>query len=293
MPHSADVFALARDLEHVPHMNNSGIRTRWSPGLILLAPAIALAAACGSGEPKTDAERLARGREIIERMSTKLSSSPAVTVTTREVRNQVKASGEAQVINLTRESAIRRPDRAYFKTSGDIQVEGWYDGVGLTVALHDQKVFAQARMPETLDKALDSMYERYGVPTPVGDYFYSSPAKALLADSTTGGWVGREAVDGQQADHLAFKDKGVDWEVWVAATGDPVPLKARSTFTGTKRLRDIEMTFSNWNFAPTIADDRFTPKVPADYEGIAMVQRARVLRNIPDETPAPAEPVKK
>ena len=269
-------------------MSTPGTGTRRSSSLILVVLAAALGSACGPGEPRTDAERLARGREVIERMSTKLSSSPTLSVTTREVRNQVKASGEAQVITLTRESVIRRPDRAYFKTSGDLQVEGWYDGVGLTVALHKDKVFAQARMPETLDKALDSMYERYGVPTPVGDYFYSNPAKALLADSTTGGWVGREAVDGQQADHLAFKDKGVEWEVWVAATGDPVPLKARSKFTGTKRLRDIDMAFSNWNFTPALTDDRFTPKVPSDYEGIAMVQRARVLRNIPEDTPVPA-----
>jgi hypothetical protein len=291
-----DAFALARDLEKLLLMNIPRPRTRRSSCLTLVALAAAVGTACGPGEPRTDAERLARGREIIERMSTKLGSAKAFSVSTREVRDQVKASGEAQVINLTRESAIRRPDRAYFKTSGDVQSEGWYDGVGLTVALHKQKVFAQARMPETLDKALDSMYERYGVPTPIGDYFYSSPAKALLADSTTGGWVGREVVDGQQADHLAFKDKGVNWEIWVAATGDPLPLKARSQFTETKRLRQIDMAFSDWNFAPTIADDRFTPKVPADYEGIAMVQRARVLRNIPDDAPAPAPaaaPVKK
>ncbi len=275
-------------------MSIPGVRTRRSSQLILVALAAAFGIACGPGEPKTDAERLARGREIIERMSTKLGSAQSLSVTTREVRDQVKANGEAQVVTVTRESAIRRPDRAYFKTSGDAEVEGWYDGVGLTVALHKDKVFAQARMPETLDRALDSMYQRYGVPTPVGDYFYSSPAKALLSDSTTGGWVGREAVDGQQADHLAFKDKGVDWEVWVAATGDPVPLKARSKFTETKRLRQIDLAFSNWNLAPAIADNRFTPTVPADYEGIAMVQRARVLRNIPEDAAAPAAaPAKK
>jgi len=255
--------------------------------------AAGLATACGPGEPRTDAERLARGREIVERMSTRLGSAPTLSVTTREVRDQIKLNGEAQTVTLTRETVLRRPDRFYTKTSGDVQNEAWYDGVGLTVAIHADKVFGQARMPETLDKTLDSMHERYGVSTPVGDFLYSSPVKALLADSTTGGWVGREAVDGQQADHLAFKDKGVNWEIWVAATGDPVPLKARAEFTENKHLREIDLAFSNWNFAPAIADDRFKPKVPADYEGIAIVQRARVLRNIPDEPPPAAAPVKK
>ena len=78
-------------------------------------------------------------------------------------------------------------------TTGDRQNETWYDGVGLTLVLHKDKVFGQARMPETLDKTLDAMHERYGVSTPLSDFIYSSPAKALITDTTTGGWVGREA----------------------------------------------------------------------------------------------------
>ena len=180
-------------------------------------------------------------------------------------------------------------------TTGDRQNETWYDGVGLTLVLHKDKVFGQARMPETLDKTLDAMHERYGVSTPLSDFIYSSPAKALIADTTTGGWVGRETIDGQEADHLAFKDKGVNWELWVAATGDPVPRRLVAEFLEDKRLRKVDVTFKEWNLAPQVASDRFTPKVPADYEGIAIVQRARVLKNVPEGDPAAptAGPVKK
>ena len=52
-------------------------------------------------------------------------------------------------------------------------------------------------------------------------------------------------------------------------------------FTDDKQLRKVETTFKDWNLAPQIAEDRFSPTVPADYEGIAMVQRALVLRNMP------------
>jgi hypothetical protein len=143
-------------------------------------------------------------------------------------------------------------------------------------------------MPETLDKTLDAMHERYGVATPLADFVYTSPAKALLTDTTTGGWVGRETVDGKQADHVSFKDTGVNWDLWVAATGEPLPIKAVVEFTDTRRLRKVELVFSDWNLAPQIASDRFTPSVPKDYEGIAMVQRARVLRNVPEgEAEAP------
>ncbi len=241
-----------------------------------------LVSACGEREPRTDAERLTRGKEIVERMSARLGGAQSFSVTTREVRDQVKRSGQAQKVNLTRDTVIRRPDRLYTKTDGDLQNESWYDGIGLTIVLHKDKVFGQARMPETLDKTLDAMHERYGVATPLADFVYSSPAKALLTDTTTGGWVGRETVDGKQADHVSFKDTGVNWDLWVAASGEPLPVKAVVEFTDARRLRKVELAFSDWNLAPQIASDRFTPSVPKDYEGIAMVQRARVLRNVPE-----------
>jgi hypothetical protein len=263
--------------------------------LVLVAAAGAAAAiACGPKQPSTDADRLARGREIVERMSGKLGSTPAFTVTTDEIRDEVKGNGTTQRVTLTRESTIKRPDRLYTKVSGDRRTEIWYDGKGITVALHNDKVFGQARAPETLDRTLDAIHERYGVSTPFADYAYSSPAKALLSDSTTGGWVGRETVAGQQCDHLSFNDKGVNWQIWIPSTSDPLPQKAIVEFTDDKRLRKIEMTFRDWNLSPSITDDRFSPKVPADYEGVAMLQRARVLRNIPaDDTAATAGSQKK
>jgi hypothetical protein len=251
--------------------------------------------ACGSREPRTDAERLARGREIVERMSAKLGATQAFSVTTLEVRDEVKPSGQPQRVSLTRETTVRRPDRLYSKVTGDHDNEVWYDGVGFTVVLHNQKIFGQGRAPENLDKALDAIHERYGVAAPVADYLYTSPAKALLADSTTGGWVGRETGSGVALEHLAFKDQGVNWEIWVPATGDPLPQKAIAEFHEDKRLRKVELTFKNWNLSPQIADNQFSPTVPADYEGVAILQRARILRSMPkeEERAAPTVGVKR
>jgi hypothetical protein len=254
----------------------------------LAALAASLSVACKPTEPRTDAERLARGREIIERMSAKLASTQAFTVTSAESRDESNKNGQVKRVALQRELTVRRPDRLYTKVSGDRSTEVWYDGVGITLVLHNDKIFGQGRTPETLDKTLDAIYERYGIRTPIADYLYSSPAQALLTSNTTGGWVGRETLDGKTVDHLAFKDKGVAWEVWIPAEGDPLPQKATAELTEDPRLRKVEVTFTNWNMAPQIAANRFTPTVPADYEGVALIQRARVLRNLPPDDAASA-----
>jgi hypothetical protein len=258
-------------------------------GLALVALAAGASLACKPSEPRTDAERLARGREIIEKMSAKLASLQTFTVTTTEARDERNKAGQMKHLTVQRELTIRRPDRLYTKVSGDRSTEVWYDGIGITLVLHDDKIFGQGRAPETLDRTLDAIYERYGIRTPMADYLYSSPAKALLTDKTTGGWVGRETLEGKPVDHLAFKDKGVSWDVWIPADGDPLPQKASAELAEDPRLRKVEITFTSWNLAPQLAANLFTPTVPADYEGVALIQRARVLKNLPpDDPPAPA-----
>jgi hypothetical protein len=253
-----------------------------APHLRMTVGVAILTAACAGGqEPSTDVERLAHGREIVERMSTTLAAAQSLSVSFDEIRQITLPNGKPQQLTMAREVVVRRPDRLYARAKGDHDTEAFYDGVGLTLVMHKERVFGQARLPETLDKALDAIAERYGVPLPVGDFLYSSPASALLSDATRGGWVKRETLNGVEHDHLSFTDSGVKWDVWIASDGHP-PLPGRLVLDlpEAKRLRHVDITFRDWNLAPQIPADRFEPSVPPDYEGIAIVQRAAVLRHI-------------
>ena len=263
-------------------------------GSILAIAAAALATACAPREPSTEAERLARGKAIIERMSSKLASAQTLSVTTREVRDELKLNAQPHIVTLTRETVIRRPNRAYFKTSGDVQNEGWYDGVGFTIAMHGEKVFAQARMPETLDKTLDSMHERYGVATPVADLLYRlqprhfSPTRRPVA-----GWPGKPStaswpiISGSRTRASAGKS-GLRPTV-IRCRSRATPSSPRASACAKSIWRSATGTWPRRS-----ATNASTPAVPADYEGIAILQRARVLRQHSGDAPAPAAaPAKK
>jgi len=91
----------------------------FTSGIVALtALATSLSLACGPGEPRTDAERLARGREIIERMSAKLAAAPVYSVTTSEVRDEIQSSGASEQVTLTRATVVRKPDRFYSAVTG-------------------------------------------------------------------------------------------------------------------------------------------------------------------------------
>jgi hypothetical protein len=243
-------------------------------------------AACSSREPATDAERLARGRELVQQMSGRLAAAPAISVATTEVRDVVRRSGAKKEVSLTAIYTMRRPDRFHSRMTGGGGLESWYNGKTLTIAAHPHKVFAQARMPETIDRTLDALAERYDMALPMGDLFYGSPEQALLSDTTKGGYAGIDKVGDTPCAHLAFQDLGVDWDLWLPEKGDPLPRRFKVVQKSRAGRPVIDVTFTKWDLAPQTADEAFTPKVPADYEGIAILQRAAAVKQATASAPA-------
>ena len=89
----------------------------------------------------------------------------------------------------------------------------------------------------------------------------------------------REDDEGVETDHLSFKDTGVQFDLWIPTKGDPLPRRASTTFDSDRRLKRVDTTFRGWDLAPTFTDEQFKPVVPAGYEGVAILQRAAVLRD--------------
>ena len=239
---------------------------------------IGLTACGGSREPRTEAERLARGRELVQQMSARLAAAPAISVTTTEVRDVVRASGKKERMPVEGAYTMRRPDRFHARMTGGRGLEAWYNGKTVTIAAHPHKVFAQAPMPETIDRTLDVLAERYDIPLPMGDLLYGSAEQALLSDTTKGGYAGTEKVGEISCAHLSFQDVGVDWELWLPVQGEPLPKRFKVLQKSRSGQPVIDVTFTAWNLSPTIDDKTFVPKVPADYEGIALLQRAAAVK---------------
>ena len=272
---------------------------RQCTGIVPRSALAALAAvsvvSCGHKEPTTDAEQLARGRELVQQMSKRLATATELTVTTTEQRDVVRRSGTKDRVSLTGVYTLRRPDRFHTTLTGGKGLESWYDGKKLTVAVQEEKVFSQAPMPETIDRTLDALAERYDMALPLADLFYSNPAKALLSDTTTGGYAGTEKVGETPCHHLAFRDVGVEWEVWLPLQGEPLPTRFKTVGKHRTGQPVTEVTFKNWNLAPQTSDATFTPSVPAEYEGIAILQRAAAVKTASASTtaPEPGAPAKK
>lgn len=268
-------------------MSFRSIRSTLTSAATAVVCAFALAA-CGSGGPRTDAEKLARGRELVQQMSSHLAAISGATVASTEVREIARGSSPKETVSVDGSYTLRRPDRFHTRMTGGHGLESWYNGKILTIAAHNDKVFAQAPMPENIDRTLDALAERYDMALPLADLFHSDPAKALLSDSTTGGYVDEQNVGNTPCHHLRFFDTGVEWELWLPVSGDPLPKRFKVTQKSRTGSPVTDVTFTAWTIASQIPDTAFAPKVPADYEGIALIQRAAAVKHT--ATPGTAAP---
>jgi len=80
--------------------------------------------------------------------------------------------------------------------------------------------------------------------------------------------VGKAVIGGVKCDHLLFSRTGIDFQVWVADTGQPLPYKYVVTDTSTPRLVSITTVMSDWNTAPAVDDGHFRFEPP---QGVKLI----------------------
>ena len=150
-------------------------------------------------------------------------------------------------------------------------------------------------MPETIDRTLDALAERYDMALPLGDLFYSSAEKALLSDTATGGYAGTENVGDTPCSPPGVPRRGRGLGALAAGAGRAAAEAAESGAErphgpagGRRDVHGLELR---------AADHRrhlYRRSVPADYEGIAMLQRAAAVKGAAAKpSTEPGAPAKK
>ena len=83
----------------------------------------------------------------------------------------------------------------------------------MTLACKAENSFATVPAPKTLDATIDRVRKEFQIEAPGADLLYSHPYEVLTEQVTAGRYLGREIVDGVEANHLAFEGDQVDWQI--------------------------------------------------------------------------------
>jgi len=235
---------------------------------------------CASETTKSEAkpaDSKAKADEILTKMTEKFKAVPAFSFTSAESADRRKRGGEMVKMNVNRSVTIKSPDRMYFKATGDRNLEAYYDGKSMTLVSHKEKVWGQLPAPPTVGETIDKIRDFYGMPLPVADLLGFDAKGMLRNPANTGGIQKTETIGGVEYNILAYQNPDVDWQVWVPISGDPLPKKFHAKYKTTKGQPESSFEFSDWNLSPQVSDDTFVAKVPEDYEGIPIIQRASAV----------------
>lgn len=196
--------------------------------------------------------------QILKRMTEYLGSLQQFSVHTQNTLEDLLDSGHGVDSDVSANVVISRPNKLYAERKGDVVDQVFYYD-GKTLALHNptDKVYATEPAPGTIEGVLDYARESLGLTVPVADLVYRNAFDLLIQDVTFAKVVGKAVIGGVKCDHLLFSRPGVDFQVWVADGGQPLPYKYAVTDTGIPGHLSVTTVMSDWNTAPAVADDRF------------------------------------
>jgi len=210
--------------------------------------------------------------QILQRMTEYLGSLQQFSVNTQNTLEDELDSGHRIDYDISAKVIINRPNELYAERRGDLVDQiFYYDGKTLTLYNPADKVYATEPAPGTIEEMLDFTRESLGLMIPAADLIYRNAFPLLMQDVTLAMMVGKAVIGGIRCHHLLFSRPGVDFQVWIADSGRPLPLKYVVTDTGTTARLSITTVMSDWNVAPAAGDARFTFVPPQEAKAITFM----------------------
>jgi len=154
---------------------------------------------------------------------------------------------------------VSRPDKLKSERhGGSFNQIFYYNGEVLTLYNPSDMVYATEPVPGTIEEMLHFVRDEYGINVPVSDLLYSNAFSLLMYEVDFAQVIGNEMIDDVPCTHLLFSRPGVDFQIWIATEGLPLPVKYVVTDTEASELLSFSAVMRNWNTDPELSDDLFT-----------------------------------
>ncbi len=185
---------------------------------------------------------------------------------TEDVLNDGEKIQYHQLVDL---KAVK-PNRLSVNVSGDeIHRLYLYNGTSFTLYGKLLHYYATIPAPPTIKDTSDLLEAKYGVDLPLVDLFRWGTPSATNGQITGAYDVGKETIAGVPCEHYAFRQTGLDWQIWIKMGDQPLPLRLVMTTT-TDAARPQHEALLDWDLSPTFDAGTFAFDPPADAHKIVM-----------------------
>jgi hypothetical protein len=212
--------------------------------------------------------------DALEKMGAYLRSLKAfgvhAMVTTEDVMEDGQKVQRSSVVDLV----ASRPDKMRVEIADQRQPRTLlYDGKTFTMWAPRVKYYATTSAPSTIIALIDTLDDRFDIDVPGADLFRWGTAESDVADITDATDLGPAAINGVTCEQYAFRQAGLDWQIWIQRGDYPLPLKLVLTTT-TDDARPQHSSTYTWNLAPSYNDKAFVFDPPSDAKKITFAEVA-------------------
>jgi hypothetical protein len=165
--------------------------------------------------------------QALVKMSAYLRTLQGFQVDMQTQRDDVDVYGQLITLDGAATYKVRRPDGLTISMTTPTMTRRYvYDCKTVTVFDPNTGYFAKIAAPGTIRETLAMAADKYGVELPLADLFTWSEGDDRTKALTAAHFIGKAEVNGQAANHYAFRQPGIDWQIWIADGDKPVPLRA-------------------------------------------------------------------
>jgi hypothetical protein len=212
--------------------------------------------------------------EVLKQMCDYLKNLQQFSVQAEVTEDVLLTSGQRIQYARSVEASVRRPDRFRAESVGDTDNRLLvYDGKTITLLDRSKNVYTTIAAPPTLDAALEYAIQAFNLRAPLTDLISTKSYEYLTEGALSGFYVGLSKVQGVPCHHLAFRQKDIDWQIWIENSPNPLPRKFLIT---DKKAQGLQFTavFTQWNTSPQFAEGLFTFVAPDKAEKIDILPAA-------------------
>ncbi|MBS0343668.1 MAG: DUF2092 domain-containing protein [Proteobacteria bacterium] len=209
--------------------------------------------------------------QALKNMGTYLRTLQRYQVTLDLTGERVLQDGQKLMHSASADIDVAQPNRikAATTTATSRRVLN-FDGKKVSLLFPDSNYYSSVDYAGTVGDLVQKLRTDFGVELPAADLFVWGTPAAPYDNIQSAMNAGQAIVGGTLCDQYAFRQAGIDWQIWLTAGANPLPMKLVVTSLQDD-ARPQSVTEFRWNLKPTFKDSAFTFVPPAGAKAINMV----------------------
>jgi hypothetical protein len=200
----------------------------------------------------------------LKQMSDTLTSSQTFSYHSKSAIDLQSETGQFVTFFNEAQAALQHPNKLHADVKGELaNLELTFDGNTLSVFDGSKNTYAASSPLKNIDEMLEFLMTKAQISFPSADLMYSDPYAVMTKNLSDATFISETIVNGVTVEHFAYREPGIDWEIWLTKGDKPLPLRLAMTYKQVQNQPRFWVEFFDWRLNPKLKN-KFDFKIPKD-----------------------------